>query len=734
MVLKKLRRAMFGVVALFVLALFGFASADTALAADSPTVYIGATPAREGQIVGHKSASDKLRLTITLNLRDAAGLARLIEDQSNPASSLYKKFITPAQFGERYGATRAQEAAVVRYLQSNGFSITHRGPEHTSIGVETTVAKAERAFGSAINTYRTANGRQFYAPANAPRVPASIAPTVKGILGLDSFEVWHTASKFDNSQPHPNTGPAGGYTPAELRGAYDVAPLTSAGYDGTGQKVALFELDGFNQTNITTYVNNYGLGSPAPTKVLVDGYNGAANQAGGEAEVELDIEVINAIAPKANIAVYEGPNTNAGVLDTYQKIATNNTEKVISTSWGLCEASSGTSTLSSLDTVFQQFASQGQSAFAASGDDGAYDCARSGSTTTLAVDNPADDPYITGVGGTNLTVSGTTYSSERVWSNTTNKSGGGGGVSTYFAHPSWQTGTGTNTGIKRQVPDVSADADPASGYSIYTSYCDQNGANCATKWTVFGGTSAAAPLWAGITAVHNQYAAASSKPALGYANPTLYSLFRGTQTYPAFHDITTGNNLYYSATTGYDMATGIGTPDAYNLIRDLVGGSTGGGGTTPGELILNGGYESGNANWTESSSGGYEIVDTTRPHTGTKSAYLVGYNNGSDSLYQTISVPASATTVTLTYWTYITTQETSTTAYDKFSAQVRNTSGTVLATLQSLSNGSTKNTWVKSTYSLNSYKGQTIRVYFSGTNDSSLPTSFFLDDVSVAVS
>jgi subtilase family serine protease len=217
--------------------------------------------------------------------------------------------------------------------------------------------------------------------------------------------------------------------------------------------------------------------------------------------------------------------------------------------------------MSSLHNILSQMATQGQSVYAASGDSGAYDC---GDGVTLDVDNPANDPYVTGVGGTNLTLSSGNWSSEKVWSNTLYGEGGGGGISKVYAKPSWQTGTGTtntySTG-KRQVPDVSADADPNTGYSIYS----------AGSWTVYGGTSCAAPLWAGITAVNNQYAAGKGKPNLGQANPTLYSKFNTTQTYAGYHDITSGKNLYYPATTGYDQASGVGTPNAYNLIRDING-------------------------------------------------------------------------------------------------------------------------------------------------------------------
>jgi kumamolisin len=453
--------------------------------------------------------------------------------------------------------------------------------------------------------------------------------------------------------------------------------------------------------------------------VYVDGYNGAAGQ--GEIEVELDIEVIHAVAPKAQVKVYEGPNTDRGLIDTYQKIASDNIAKSISVSWGISEQQASSTTMNSLHTIFQQNAAQGQSIFAASGDNGAYDSGNS----TLSVDSPANDPYVTGVGGTHLNLSGSSYSSESVWSNSTNRTGGGGGISTVYTMPSFQAGPGVQNSYsngKRQVPDVSADADPNTGYSIYSS----------GSWTTVGGTSAAAPLWAALAALNNQYAQAFGKGVLGQANPTLYKAFNTTQIYPAYHDITSGSNLYYPATSGYDMASGIGTPDAYNLIRDINGssGGTGGGGNIT-QLIQNGGFENGQSPWTESSSGGYQLIDTPRPHSGSSSAYLGGYNNAVDLIYQTVTIPSTATNATLTFWTYVSTTETSH-PYDYLYLQIRNTSGSVLATLLTLNDG-TATGWVQRSFNLLNYKGQTIQIAFKGTNDSSNPTDFFVDDVSLQI-
>lgn len=693
-----------------------------------------ATPmaVKHGKLLGHTNRSTKSSLTIALQLRNSDKLDNFIASLNDPSSSNYKHYITPEEFKSQYGPTDETVANVKSYLTSKGFKVQNVSSNNAFITVSGTTGHVEDAFGVTINNYQNSQGQTYYSNAQAPTIPAEFSGVITDVEGMNN-EAHYTHPKIRKPTTHVNSkpaavvpnvgsGPAGGYTPAELKGAYDVSPLASAGYTGSGQTVAVMELDGYKSTNTTNYSNYYGLGSPAPTNVYVDGYNGAAGQ--GEVEVELDIEVINAIAPKAQVRVYEGPNTDQGLIDTYQKIASDNIAKSISVSWGIGEQHESSATMNSLHTIFQQYATQGQSIFAAAGDNGAYDSGGS----TLEVDSPANDPYVTGVGGTHLNLSGSSYSSESIWSNNTNKTGGGGGLSKVYAMPSFQSGTGVQNSYsngKRQVPDVSADADPSTGYSIYSQ----------GTWTVVGGTSAAAPLWAGIAALNNQYAAANGKGNLGQANPTLYKSFNTTQTYPAYHDVTSGTNLYYPATAGYDMASGIGTPDAYNLIRDINGSSGGsgggGGGGTVTQLITNGGFESGQSPWTETSTGNYQLVDTTRPHTGSYSAYLNGYNSSTDTIYQTVTIPSTATSATLTFWTYVSTTET-THAYDYLYAQVRNTSGSALSTLLTVNDG-TASGWVQHSYSLLNYKGQTIQIAFKGTNDVSNPTSFFVDDVSLQV-
>jgi len=297
--------------------------------------------------------------------------------------------------------------------------------------------------------------------------------------------------------------------------------------------------------------------------VLVDGYSGASGS--GAAEVTLDIELQAALATGASkILVYEGPNTTAGVIDTYNKIATDNIAKEISTSWGEAEQYETSTTRTAEQTAFKQMAAQGQTIYAAAGDSGAYDYRR----TKPAVDDPASQPYMCGVGGTSLTTNGAggSYKSETTWNGGSISAGaGGGGISSVWPIPSYQSGVvsaaskGSTT--YRNVPDVSLDADPNTGYAVY-----YNGG-----WTIYGGTSCAAPLWAAFTALVNQQRASAGKAPLGQANPAIYATAKSSAYSLDFHDIADGStNLYYPAVKGYDDATGWGSFQGSALLGALA--------------------------------------------------------------------------------------------------------------------------------------------------------------------
>ncbi len=519
---------------------------------------------KSAHVLGAASVQQQVDLSIGLQMRNQPELAGLLTALYNPRSPQYHHFLTPQQFTAEFAPTPAQQQQVVDYLHGAGITVNNVASNGLLINAHATVAQAEAAFQVQINNYQV-GGRHFYANANVPMIPSPVASLILSVGGLDN-------SVHLRPLAHRAQQPLAGYKQADLVGAYDMAPLHQADVLGNNQTVAVFELDGYQQSDISQFLSQNNLGQPSITNTLVDGFDGSAGA--GAIEVELDIDVVAEIAPKAAQIVYEGPNTTQGVNDTYNQIVTDNKAQITTISWGECESQSGAAELQTLDGIFKQGAAQGISLFAASGDSGAYDC----NDTNLAVDSPAGDPYITGVGGTNLQETNGVYTSESVWSDPTSTqrgvkgSGGGGGLSSTFDQPSWQVAPGVTNQFsngKREVPDVSADADPQTGYAVY---CTVSAAGCPTTGNiVVGGTSAAAPLWAASTALLNEYLQKQGKARVGFINPTLYTLANDKQANAPFHDVASGDNLYYPATAGYDLASGLGSPDLYNIARDLAG-------------------------------------------------------------------------------------------------------------------------------------------------------------------
>lgn len=732
---------------------------------------------KSASYVGTASAQQQLDLSIGLKLRNQQELDSLLSAIYNPRSSLYHHFLTPQQFAARFAPTADQQQQVIDYLRGQGIAVSHVTSNGLFLDAQASVATVQTAFGVKINNYKI-GPRQFYANANAPSVPSQLSSLILSIGGMDNsvkLRPLNSGATLKSANKHTAHAlkPLAGYGPTDLLGAYDANPLHQASIQGSGQTVAVFELDGFQQSDITTYAKNNNLGTPNVTTQLVDGATTAAGA--GAIEVELDIEVVDAMAPQAAQVVYIGPNTTQGVNDTYNKIVTDNKTQVMTTSWGECETQSGTSELQALDNIFKQGSAQGMTMFAAAGDSGAYDC----NDTNLAVDSPAGDPYITGVGGTNLQTSNGIYGSESVWSDPTDTqrspegSGGGGGISSLFKQPTWQTGPGVSNQYSngnREVPDVSADADPQTGYNIY---CTVTAAGCPTTGSVVvGGTSAAAPLWAGSLALINEYLQKQGKDRAGFASPLLYSLGSSTQQYAPFHDVTSGNNLYYPATAGYDEASGLGSPDIYNIARDLAGSNVATPTPTPaptatstpvvtptpaptdtpaptatatsaptppssGSLVQNGGFENGVDPWQESSAAGYELVDPSNPHSGLYSAYLCGYSSCNDVISQSFTMPTGSSHVSVSYWWDAQTDRTATSCKDSLSVSLLNSSGKVVGKVQHVCNTNAKNQWQQVTFdatsALASSAGKTVTLVFSGRTAASamVTTSFFVDDVAV---
>ncbi|HUB66305.1 MAG TPA: putative Ig domain-containing protein [Candidatus Methylacidiphilales bacterium] len=518
--------------------------------------------------VGRLEGSQRLNLSIGLPLRNQEALANLLRQLSDPSSPSYRRYLTPAQFTERFGPSESDYQAVINFAQSHGLKITATHPNRMIVDVEGAVSDIENTFHVTMRSYQhPTEARRFYAPDTAPSVDLTVP--VLSVSGLDNYSLPHprlliragnSNSKAYPALPNPGglspspnsgSGPRGNYMGNDFRAAY--APNVSQ--TGTGQTVGLLEFDGYTTGDITYYESEAGLRNVPLTNVLLDGFSGNPTGDGGEVEVSLDIEMAISMAPGASsVIVYEaGPYGNWH--DILNRIATDNLAKQISCSWYAPDAPADPTA----DQIFQQMAVQGQSFFAASGDDDAY---------TGLIPFPEDTPYITEVGGTTLTTSsaGGPWSSETVW-NWNDGNGSGGGISTQYSIPSWQRGismtVNQGSATMRNVPDVALTAD-----NVYVRADGED-------WSV-GGTSCAAPLWAAFIALVNQQTVANNETTVGFINPTIYAIGQEANYASDFHDITTGNNFStssptrFSAVTGYDLCTGWGTPNGAALINALV--------------------------------------------------------------------------------------------------------------------------------------------------------------------
>jgi kumamolisin len=511
--------------------------------------------------LGRERPDTSIALSIALPLRNQSELENLLLRISNPSDPLYGNYLTTEEFINRFCPTQEDYDQVQAYARNMGFSIKGTHSNRLLLDVAGSAQVVENSFNLRMHRYRAQDGRDFHAPDNNPEVPDSIASRIVGVIGLDNAVVWHPHSfstpiqerSFDPLQI--GTGPGSALSPDDISKAYNLSTIASK---GSGQVLGLFELDGYNESDIAAYEKYFNLPAVPLKNVLVGGASGKAGS--GADEVTLDIELMAAMTPNASqIIVYEGPNTSSGVLSTYNRIATDNLAKQISTSWGAAETLSSNAFLISENAIFAQMAAQGQTIFAAAGDSGAYD-----NGSTLSVDDPASQPFVVGVGGTRLYVnSNGTYNRETTWNSGSVRNGaGGGGISSIWGIPAYQQGVAsTASTIMRNVPDVALNGDPNSGYSIF-----YNG-----QWYIFGGTSCAAPLWAGFTAIVNQERTRNSSTTLGFANPAIYQIGTGSGFGLNFFDISDGStNLYYPAATGYDNATGWGSLNGAGLMSSLV--------------------------------------------------------------------------------------------------------------------------------------------------------------------
>jgi subtilase family serine protease len=503
------------------------------------------------QFVSRASRRRVMKLVVGLQLHNRAELDAMLVDLYDPSSPNYRHYLSPQQFADNFAPPRRQYRQVKRFLRAHGLHVTGSFSNRLAIEVRGTVEQVERAFGVNINSYAAA-GRTFFANDRNPQVPAEFAGVIGSVAGLDNFVELHAHSRPSvKAAAADGSATPVGYTTEQVATAYDFSSAYANGYNGAGATIAIATANTFKASDVAEFWNAFGVTAPDYTIIKVGRGSHKADP-----ETTLDLERAGAMAPGAKILVYEGANGRNSTFEAvYNRIVAENKASVVTTSWGLCEQQMPPALLTLDNNIFAEAAAQGQAWFAASGDDGAYDC---GGRSTLGVDYPASDPNVVAVGGTTLTLDANGgISGEVAWGLS------GGGVSGLFAQPPFAYGPGVSTAYSdghRQIADVALDSNPATGYAVYFK----------GSWYKYGGTSFAAPQWAAIFALIN--GARGAAPPVGAGGPNIYGLANGAlpQPYPAFNDVQSGINGYYQAGTGWDFATGWGSPQVWNLVRDLL--------------------------------------------------------------------------------------------------------------------------------------------------------------------
>jgi len=512
-----------------------------------------AVSSREARLVGRVPATQRMQISIVLALRNQVGLTELLGQLYEPSSPNYRHFLSVDQFTEKFSPTAEDYQTVIDFAKANGFTVTATAANRMIVPISGSVAQIEKAFNLRMNNFRhPTENRIFYSPDREPSLHLSVS--VAHIAGLNNFSIPRPAVIQASREHAPanigaaGSGPGTSYLASDMRAAY----YGGAALTGSGQTVGLLEFDGYYISDVNQTFSSVGQSYSVPiNNVLLDGASGAP-VSGVDAEETVDIVQAIGMAPGlSQVRVYIGSSD----VDILNAMATEDIAKQLSISWLWSPDDPSTD-----DIFFQEFAAQGQSVFAASGDWGSYP------SLIEPYYYPAEDAYVTAVGGTILTTSGAggPWTSEVVWPDT------GGGVSPdAIPIPSWQAGVanasnGGSTTL-RNVPDVAAEAD-IDNYVCATPYGCEN----------FGGTSLAAPRWAGFMALVNQQAAEANHPAAGFIDPAIYAIGAGSNYGSDLHDIVAGDNCIggtpcYSAVAGYDLVTGWGSPNGQNLIDALAG-------------------------------------------------------------------------------------------------------------------------------------------------------------------
>jgi kumamolisin len=486
------------------------------------------------------------------------------------SSSWWQQFLKSSK---DLGPSKANRASVIIDLDADASAaIVEKWATHHHLSIEwyaghavavfsATPARLGAALRVSINDYRSPQGQLFYSATRQPSVPGALAHQIDSIGRLSDYKGYHD-----------DYVPAGGLTPTGLVQAYDATELRAQGINGAGETVVALEIDGYTLSDLDAFTKKFGLAAFSTGNFIVNG--GEAGKPQGESN--MDLETIREIAPGARIVYYNlAQDTSAKsfsqlLLDGFTRVSKLYPGAIWTLSLGSCEKYSAFADLNAENEVALQAEDHGSTVFASSGDTAGLECVPQGkwgsapTQSDVGVSNPAVLPGVTGVGGTLLSVTTSgAYAGETTWFYPVLNNGTSGGQSYTIAQPSWQVGSGLPTPTDREprlVPDVSADGDPNSG----------NADHSGGAWGLGGGTSLSSPIWAAFTALIDQYLHQKGKPAVGFFNPALYYIAGHAQAYPPFHPVTTGGNEVWRNGAGYNESTGLGSPDVYNLARDIL--------------------------------------------------------------------------------------------------------------------------------------------------------------------
>jgi kumamolisin len=505
-------------------------------------------------VIASANPDEVIQVSVRLRPRTELNPSELQKRGAQTATE--RQHLTHEEYEQQHGASPDDIAKMEQFAHENRLAVVTADSARRTVVLSGTVATFSSAFDVDLKQYEH-EGTRFRGRVGAIHIPHELSGIITGVFGLDNRPQAKPHFRKRTRMTKARAQTAGvSYTPLQVAQAYDFP----SGLTGTGETIALIELGGgYRPRDLSSYFKSLNLKSPKITAVSVDGGHNTptGDPNGPDGEVVLDIEVAGAVAPEASIAVYFAPNTSQGFLDAITSAIhdTKNKPSVVSISWGGPEDGFTQQSLTAFDEAFQAAASLGVTVMAAAGDNGSTDGTTDGQQHC---DFPASDPYVLACGGTSLRITGNT-AVETVWDELQQGGGAtGGGISDVFPLPDYQKNAGippsvNDKQVRRGVPDVAGDADPETGYQVFVD----------GQQSVIGGTSAVAPLMAGLVARLNQQA----EQPIGFLNPILY---QQAEAAGVFHDVTQGNNGAYPAGPGWDACTGLGSPDGARLAAVLI--------------------------------------------------------------------------------------------------------------------------------------------------------------------